>query len=144
MTTIKAISINQPFASLILNPPHEKRVENRTWKTDYTGDVLIHAGKSDRWLKTWREPLPDPMPMGAIVGVIRLVGCVHIEAIQSVALPDVIAWLSNHKHASGPWCWVLDDFRRFQEPVPYLGCLGLFDVQRSVVERQLQHSGATT
>ncbi len=41
---MKAISIKQPWAWLIVN--RYKPVENRRWKTSYRGPILIHAGKS--------------------------------------------------------------------------------------------------
>ena len=41
---LKAISIRQPWAWLIVNG--YKDVENRTWKAKYTGALLIHAGAS--------------------------------------------------------------------------------------------------
>lgn len=38
---MKAVSIKQPFASLI---GHDiKDIENRTWKTNYRGKIYIHA-----------------------------------------------------------------------------------------------------
>lgn len=45
----KALSIKQPWASLICTPREDnpllgiKDIENRTWKTSYRGKVLIHA-----------------------------------------------------------------------------------------------------
>ena len=38
----RALSIRQPWAWLILNG--YKDLENRTWRTDYRGPLLIHAG----------------------------------------------------------------------------------------------------
>ena len=40
---MKAISIRQPWAWLIVNG--YKDIENRTWNTKYRGPVLIHASK---------------------------------------------------------------------------------------------------
>src|SRR5438045_8559495 len=40
--TMKALSIRQPWAWLIVNG--HKPVENRSWSTKYTGKLLIHAG----------------------------------------------------------------------------------------------------
>jgi hypothetical protein len=40
---LKALSIKQPWASLIVNG--HKDIENRDWPTNLTGPVLIHAGK---------------------------------------------------------------------------------------------------
>ena len=41
---MKAITIKQPFASLIVEGI--KDIENRTWKTNLRGRVLIHASAS--------------------------------------------------------------------------------------------------
>jgi len=38
---VKTLSVKQPYASLICHGI--KTVENRTWKTDYRGKLLIHA-----------------------------------------------------------------------------------------------------
>ena len=47
---MKAITIKQPWASLIA--AGLKDIENRTWKTNFRGRVLIHAAKvsvKDGW-----------------------------------------------------------------------------------------------
>ena len=41
----KALTIKQPYASLIVEGI--KDIENRTWKTNYRGRILIHAGKDN-------------------------------------------------------------------------------------------------
>ena len=41
---MKAISVKQPWASLIISGI--KDIENRKWKTNYRGRVLIHASNS--------------------------------------------------------------------------------------------------
>jgi hypothetical protein len=40
---MKAISIKQPFAWLLVNG--FKDLENRNWKTNFRGEILIHASK---------------------------------------------------------------------------------------------------
>ena len=41
---MKALTIKQPFATLIAKG--DKHYEFRSWKTNYRGEILIHAGKS--------------------------------------------------------------------------------------------------
>ncbi|HFC8533055.1 TPA: ASCH domain-containing protein [Neisseria lactamica] len=43
---MKALSVRQPYAFLIGNC--EKSIELRSWKTDYRGDLLICASKSEK------------------------------------------------------------------------------------------------
>jgi hypothetical protein len=64
---MKALTICQPYAHLIVRG--EKRVENRTWPTRYTGPLAIHAGKSRQWLSPGDVPAfelkGDPLVFGA-------------------------------------------------------------------------------
>ena len=40
---MKALSIKQPFAELILQ--ERKKIEIRKWNTDFRGEFLIHSSK---------------------------------------------------------------------------------------------------
>jgi activating signal cointegrator 1 len=123
--TMKAITVMQPYAHLICSGA--KLVENRTWATNYRGPLLIHAGKSEKWLSTY-EPLPENMDFGAIIGVCMLADCVSEYAIRGPNPRRDVAYLRNHRHVEGPWCWVLKDPRRFPTPIKYRGFQKLWDV----------------
>ena len=50
---MKCLSIRQPYADWIVHPERfleygikPKKIENRDWKTQYRGPVLLHASKS--------------------------------------------------------------------------------------------------
>ncbi len=45
---IKALTISQPYASLIASG--EKWIENRTWPTAHRGKLAIHAGVGTQYL----------------------------------------------------------------------------------------------
>lgn len=70
---IRALSIRQPWCHHILYDG--KDVENRSWCTDFRGLVLIHASmgidREDR-----DEVRSKAMPLGGIVGVMRITNCV--------------------------------------------------------------------
>lgn len=78
----RALSIRQPWASMIVLG--YKPVENRTWKTNYRGDLLIHAAQAfDQDGYDWiSEHLPHipiigmKFPRGGIIGSARVVDCV--------------------------------------------------------------------
>jgi hypothetical protein len=91
---MKAISIRQPWAWLILNAG--KDIENRDWPTRYRGVVLIHASKGmtrgeyDDAVDTARiarrvigampglhMPPFDKLERGGIVGQAEIVDCVQ-------------------------------------------------------------------
>jgi hypothetical protein len=141
---VKALTVCQPYADLICLPddhPRAKRVENRTWPTSYRGPLLIHAGKSRQWLTDHNYGMPTSgMVFGAIVGVANLAGCFeykpHMSRMDQIygGHYESFPWLREHKHVEGPWCWVLTECRRFEEPIEYRGAQGLFNVPREVVE----------
>jgi hypothetical protein len=132
---MKTLTIAQPWAELIATG--EKRIENRTWSTPHRGPIAIHAGKSLNWLKSaeadaenWHDtyglavPKREGLVFGAIIAIADLVDCVPVDR-----LPED---LRGHRFAEGPICWVLANVRRI-EPVPFTGCLGLFDIPEELI-----------
>lgn len=142
---MKAITICQPYAHLIVLPDDDdraKRVENRRWSTSYRGDLLIHAGKSRKFLylsddetedEEYEIPLAD-MAFGAIVGVCKLVDCFCDDSdLERESAIRRRPWLRSHTHREGPFCFVLTECRKFATPIPYRGAQGFFDVPDAVV-----------
>ena len=75
---MKAITIKQPFASLIA--AGIKEYEFRTWKTKYRGDILIHAGKGiDKEAMKRYEHLNLEYPSGKIIAKATITDCVYVD-----------------------------------------------------------------
>jgi len=87
MRTVKAISVRQPWAWLIVHG--FKTIENRSRKCGYVGEVFIHASKGMTyeeyekclWFCMKAAPglqLPDPVYLwrGGIIGKAMMIGCV--------------------------------------------------------------------
>lgn len=116
---MKALSIRQPFAWLIVNGI--KDIENRKWRTNYRGPLLIHASKA--WDQEGYEfayfvvgekaPEKSYHHFGMILGVVDMVDCVEQHPSK---------WFS------GPWGFVFENPRRIHPPIVYKGRLGLFDI----------------
>jgi len=115
---LPVLSIRQPWAWLVVNGL--KDIENRTWRTHYRGQILIHASANLKDL-TWDErerceslggaKMPEDYDVGGVIGIVEIVDCVRRH--RSV-------W----KH--GPsWGWVLADAcpLRFRE---CKGAVGFF------------------
>lgn len=126
MRTIKALTVCQPYAALIVRGA--KRIENRKWATGYRGPLAIHAGLSEDWLGTWPYPVPKLL-YGAVVGVAKLVGCVRVEPLRRGEFDDRHPGLSDDIHAEGPWCWILEDAVEWQSPFLCKGARGLWEVE---------------
>jgi hypothetical protein len=121
---MKALSIRQPYAWLIANGI--KDVENRTWRTAFRGQVLIHAGKTypkrdfaddhDCYLEAGYPTIRESM-IGGIVGVARIVACVTS---------------SSSKWWIGPVGLMMTEAKPLRKLVPCNGELGFFDVPPDV------------
>jgi len=131
----RILSIRQPFAWAIL--AGRKKVENRTWNTEYRGTVYLHAGKAfDREGLEWiTEELglrvPKDLPMGAIVGV--------------CTLRDVLTRDPKHVYGDwfgGPYGFVLSRPRALARPIPLLGNLGLYTAPPGIVRRVERQLGS--
>ena len=89
----KAITLYQPYASLV--SIGAKKMETRSWKTNYRGPLAIHAAKSKKYLDLgWKEPFFTALTslqkvneqgrvclswwLGYVVAVCELVDCCEV------------------------------------------------------------------
>lgn len=140
---MKAISIRQPWAWLIVRPDitnpearavlydngHMKDIENRDWKTNFRGPVLIHASKGmtrDEYGACFRHcemlgvklPPMDELQRGGIVGMATITDCVDDSESD---------WFF------GDYGFVLADAKPLPF-VPFSGALGFFDVPDDLIK----------
>jgi len=119
---LETISIQQPWAWLIVSG-QGKDVENRTrWNYKHIGRVRIHAGKTidtdpDRFprqrklIEELGIDLPDNLPTGCLVGEATITGVVTE---------------SDSPWFEGPVGITLADPIAYTEPIPCRGMLGIF------------------
>jgi hypothetical protein len=136
--TVRALTICQPWAWAIMYGP--KRYENRGWHTDYLGPLVIHAGKSTkfmadgmRFLRSLKLDVPRDLDFGVVLGVVDMLGCVRASTTGSAGKPDPFAF--------GPWCHHYANPRRLATPVPCSGRQSFFSVPRDVVAELLDEPG---
>ena len=128
---MKTLSIQQPWASLIV--AGIKDVENRTWKPNYTGRILIHAS-SKKVPKSFEDHLPEEwvsllknarnmgslnayseLPTSAIIGYVEVTG--YADQTESI-------WDGGEECTK----WLLSDPYLFDEPIlDVKGKLNLFE-----------------
>ena len=129
---MKVLTVCQPWAWAIVHGP--KTVENRHWATNYRGPLLIHAGKSRKFLRGGIDEIAglhgidvpvDELVYGAVVGIADLV-----DSLPAVRNVDGRAkrLMQNLWADHGTAHLVLARRRHVLTPVPLSGQLGLFDV----------------
>ena len=74
---MKVITIKQPWATLIAKG--YKKYEFRTWKCNYRGDILIHAGKGiDKEAVKRFECYNLEYPTGCIIAKATMSDCIEV------------------------------------------------------------------
>lgn len=122
---MKTLSTKQPWAYLICSGI--KDIENRSWKTNYRGKVLIHTSAlRAHWQLTAEQFFNTPNNLykelkntctSAIIGSVDIIDC--IQDHQSV-------WAEK-----GQYHWVLKNPILFKEPILDIkGKLGLWEYDK--------------
>lgn len=142
---IKAISLWQPWASLVANGL--KLYETRGWPTKYRGVLAIHAakrplckqGKSliSHFNRSFNLSIDgDKLPLGAIVALTDLTDCLEmVSEANATDVPNsiIVESVSELERLLGDWqpqryAWKLENVRAI-EPIPCLGKQKLFTVE---------------
>ena len=125
---MKALTIKQPFASLILEGL--KEYEFRTWKTKYRGPILIHAGKGvDRKAMKKFEQYNLKYPVGAIIAKAEIEDVIYVDdefrKMLQMKNPLVYSGVINDESWEG-YAFKLKNIQK-QDPVIVNGQLGLWN-----------------
>lgn len=129
-STIRALTIRQPFPELILR--RRKPYEIRSWKTNYRGPLLIHSAmKVKSEFATELGLSPEKLTTSAFVGVALL------SDVRPYTRED--SRLLKKRRAGGGWypnlfSWVLKKPLRLARPIKAKGQLGLFAAPASVAK----------
>jgi len=145
---VKAISLLQPWASLVILG--FKKIETRSWPVAErdAGVIAIHASKALKrpeidifhtspFLETFAEVGIDAislLPRSAILGTVRIVGCHTVETFPAISGRERA--FGNYGNEEGQrYGWVLSDPKPLTEPIPASGMLGLWTVPDDLVAR---------
>lgn len=123
---MKVLTIKQPWATLIING--DKRFEFRSWRTNYRGELLIHAGKSvDKdAMKRLNKYLKNEIPLGKIIGKVNITDCIELdEKLKEELLKENRDIYKNSK--IGEYGWKIEDVTVFEESIEVCGKLGLWN-----------------
>ena len=123
----KVLTVKQPWASLIVHGI--KDIENRSWRTNFRGRVLIHSSakgdiakfgclQPNQRLKVLNTPMSrvgfNDLPFGSIIGSVEIVDCVQNH-------PSI--WADK-----GVYHWILANPVLFEKPIENVkGKLGLWN-----------------
>lgn len=133
---MKVLSLLEPWASLIKE--NVKRIETRSWKTNYRGELYIHASKkiltkNDRIkYKEILDLLKDTeFKYGHIIVKCNLVDCklMTIELINEVKKNE--KEYKSGLYEVGRYAWILEDIEILEDAIPANGQLGIWEYKKN-------------
>ncbi len=125
---MKVLSIKEPFATLIKD--EIKIYETRSWKTNYRGEIYIHASKtiskSENVKSANKYLISTPSP-GYILCKCELVDCIPMT-------DDFISYITSEtneseygRYSKGRYAWKLKLIEVLDKPIEAKGKLGIWN-----------------
>ena len=127
---MKVLSLTEPYATLIKEK--KKRIETRSWKTSYRGELYIHAS-STKIPKEWKEnkelmALVDntDLNFGCIICKCNLVDCICMtrEYVDSIKKNNYQEFISG-VYEEGRYAWILENIKPLETPIKLCKLKGL-------------------
>lgn len=129
---MRVISIKQPFASLIAEG--YKEYEFRTWKTNYRGEIYIHASLSanKEAMKKYKD-LNLTYPKGCIIAKATLSDCIEINDNfkKLIKKKNKYPYIYNHvlENDDNKYAFFLTNIEKIK-PIPIKGKLGIWNYEK--------------
>lgn len=126
---MKVISIKEPFATLIMNG--NKKIETRSWKTNYRGELYIHASGKTLAKEFLDDNIIDlikdmDMNFGNIICKGNLIDCIYMdeEFIKKIR-KNKIEYICG-LYEVGRYAWIFDNIELIY-PIPAKGKLNIWN-----------------
>ncbi len=124
---MKVLTIRQPWATLIVEGV--KKYEFRSWKTNYRGEFLIHAGKGidKEAMKRLSKYLPENLPLGKIIGKATLTDCIPMsEEFANMLSKENNEIYTTHSFSRN-YGFKLENIEKIDNPIEAKGQLGFWN-----------------
>jgi len=123
---MKVLTIKEPWASLIIEG--YKTYEFRSWKTNYRGKILIHAGMSmERDVLERVKDYNLSCSKGAIIGEAYIVDCILVDEEFSNKLRSIDPIVYGRSNHVETYAWKLENVVKYDKPISIKGKLGLWN-----------------
>ena len=126
---MKVLTIKEPWATLIIEG--YKKYEFRSWKTNYRGKILIHAGKS--FEKNTIDKFKDyslSFSCGEIIGEAYITDCIKVTKELDKELNKINPLVYGNSNHIGNYAWKLENVKRYDKTIKINGKLGLWNYDK--------------
>ena len=125
---MKVLSIKEPFDTLIKDGV--KIYETRSWKTNYRGEICIHASlslsKSER-VESANKYLKSEIKPGFILCKCELVDCIPMTDEFIKYINKETSEYDYGLYSEGRYAWKLRVLEVLEKPIPAKGKLGIWN-----------------
>ncbi len=129
---MKVLSLTEPYATLISE--NKKLIETRSWKTDYRGELYIHASVT-KIPKEWKKNkelmgLVDNTSLnyGNIICKCNLVDCIYMtkDYVENMKKNNYQEYICG-VYEEGRYAWILEDITPLKKSIKAKGRLNIWN-----------------
>lgn len=130
--SMKVLSLTEPYATLIKDG--KKKVETRSWKTSYRGELYIHAS-STKIHKETKENIElmnllkdNDMNHGNIICKCNLIDCVRMttDCVEDMRKNNYQEYICG-EYSEGRYAWILENIEILDKPISAKGHLSIWN-----------------
>ena len=124
--TLKVLTLKQPWASLVAEGI--KKYEFRTWKTNYRGKILIHAGAGiDKEEMKKFNHLNLEYPSKRIIAEVEIEDCLELDdKLNNIIISENNIAYGSKKRTG--YAWKLKNAKKINSSKQINGKLGLWNI----------------
>lgn len=124
---MKVITLKQPWATLVAEGL--KKYEFRSWKLNYRGEILIHAGKGiDKEAMDKFKHLDFNFPHSRIVARVKILDCIALNQEINKNIIQENELVYGHKYDRTGYAWKLEVVEKINDNKKVSGKQGIWKI----------------
>lgn len=126
---MRVITLKQPWATLVAEGL--KKYEFRSWKLNYRGEILIHAGKGvDANAMKKFEHLNLKYPQSKIVAKVKILDCIELNDKINKQIIEENELVYGHKYDRTGYAWELELIEMINDNKEVCGKQGIWNLEK--------------
>ena len=107
----------------------KKLYEFRSWKFNYRGEILIHAGKGvDKEAIKKFEHLNLNYPQSKIIAKVKILDCIELNDEINIQIIEENELVYGHKHDRTGYAWKLEVVEKIEDDKVISGKQGIWNI----------------
>lgn len=124
---MKVITLKQPWATLVAEGL--KKYEFRSWKLNYRGEILIHAGKGvDLDAMKKFECLNLEYPKSRVLAKVNILDCIELNEELNKTIIKENELVYSHKYDRNGYAWKLEVIDKINDDKEISGKQGIWNI----------------